>query len=442
MASAAGTVVPTAGPPTSRAGRRLRWLIACLVAVVLLLVSVAVGVAWYFSGVALAVDHSVVYPQTVQAPGVHPAVRSAEGSAGGRLAVRLTRDAETAGAGTVGLAWAGGYGRLGPVLSADATTVTREFTPVSKGTPEVGTRVRVDANTYSGDPSSALGLPFSEVRLPGPLGPLPAWLVPAGRSSVAGSGGGSGTSGGPGSGGGSGTSGGPGSGGGSGTSEGLTWVVFVHGHGGDRQESLRYLRTWHDLGIPVLVPGYRNDLGAPPSPDGWHHLGDTEWQDVAVAVRWARDHGAAGVVLAGWSMGGAIALQTVDRSDVAGLVRGLLLDSPVLDWRDVFDAQGAQRGLPGPEITLAERVLQWRSGISLDRLDWVARSKELRVPALIFHSDSDDYVPDGPALRLAEARPDLVTLVRFPGARHTMDWNVDPKRYDATMRDWFTRLPS
>lgn len=417
MMSSAGTAVTTAGPPSSRAGRRLRWLIAFLVAIVLLLVSVAAGVAWYFSGVALAVDHSVVYPQTVHVPGAPPAARSVEGPVGGRQTIRLTRDAETAGAGTVGVAWPGGYGRLGPVVSADATTVTREFIPV-RGTPVVGTRVRIDSNTYSGDPSSALGLPFSEVLLPGPLGSLPAWFVPAGRSSV------------------------PGSGGGQGASAEPTWVVFVHGRGADRQESLRYLRAWHDLGIPVLVPGYRDDLGAPPSPDGCHHLGDTEWQDVAVAVRWAGDHGAAGVVLAGWSMGGAIALQTVDRSDVAGLVRGLLLDSPVLDWRDVFDAQGAQRGLPGPEITLTEWVLQRRSGISLDRLDWVARSEELKVPTLIFHSDSDDYVPNGPALRLAAARPDLVTLVRVPGARHTMDWNVDPDRYGATMRDWLTRLGS
>ncbi len=214
----------------------------------------------------------------------------------------------------------------------------------------------------------------------------------------------------------------------------------MHGHDADLGESLRYLRTWHDLGLPVLVPEYRDDVGAPSSPDGWHHLGDTEWQDVAAAVRWAHDHGAGGVVLAGWSMGGAIALQVADRSDVAGLVRGLLLDSPVIDWRNVFATQGADRGLPGPEITVAEWVLQRRSGIDLNRLDWVARAKDLRRPTLIFCSDSDDYVPDGPAVRLAAARPDLVTLVRVPGARHTLERNVAPTRYDAVMRTWLTHV--
>lgn len=430
MVSAPGITVRTADPVPRWGRRRLRLVVGLVVAVLLLFVLASGGVAWYFSGVALAVDHSVSYPQTVQAviipsvgargsgAGATGATGTASGS-GASVLLRLTRDADTAAPGVVGLVWAGGYGRLGSMPSSDTTTVTRQFVPVTGGIPQAGTRVRTDSYAYAGDPVTALGLSFSEVRVTGPLGALPAWFVPPPAGSSAS---------------------GPGSS--AAPSAGGTWVVFVHGHDGDRQESLRYLRTWHALGLPVLVPTYRDDVGAPSSPDGFHHLGDTEWQDVAAAVHWARDHGATGVVLAGWSMGGSIALQTVDRSDVAGMVRGLLLDSPVLDWRDVFAAQGADRGVPQLEVTFAEWVLQWRAGISLDRLDWVARAGQLRRPTLILHSDGDEYVPDGPAIRLAAARPDLVTLVRIPGAGHTMDWNVDPTRYDDAVRDWLARLPS
>jgi hypothetical protein len=422
MVTVSGVVAPDTGPAPRRTRRWLRRLVAVLVVAVLLIVAAAAGVAWYFSGVALAVDHSSAFPVTVLAPRGAPSAvgqaavgqagagqagagQAGAGQAGGVVAptVRLSRDPDTVAPGTVGLAWASGYGRIGAVVASDSGSVTRTFIPVSGGLPAVGTPARVDSYTYAGDPSSAIGLAFSQVRVAGPLGPLPTWFVPA---------------------------------------PGHRWIVFVHGHDADRQESLRYLRTWHDLGYPVLVPSYRDDVGAPSSPDRWHHLGDTEWQDVAAAIRWAHDHGAADVVLAGWSMGGAIALQTVARSDVAGLVRGLLLDSPVIDWRDVFAAQGADRGLPGVEVTLAQWVVQWRSGISLDRLDWVARANQLRVPTLILHSDSDDYVPDGPAVRLAAARPDLVTLVRVPGARHTLDRNVDPTRYDDAVRSWLARLPT
>jgi pimeloyl-ACP methyl ester carboxylesterase len=392
MVSAPGIAVEAPAPAPRRGRRWLRRAVAAVVVVVVLVVAVAAGIAWYFSGVALAVDHTVDYGLTV---------RSVALPSAGPARLELPRNADTAAPGTLALVWPGGHGLLGPVVSSGTSTVTREFTPGVGGTPASGTRVRTDSYAYLGDPATAVGLPFSDVRVPGPLGPLPGWYLPA---------------------------------------PGLTWVVFVHGHDADRQEALRYLRTWHDLGLPVLVPTYRDDVGAPSSPDGFHHLGDTEWQDVAAAVRWAHGHGAADVILAGWSMGGAIALQTVDRSDVAGLVRGLLLDSPVIDWRNVFATQGADRGLPGPEVTLAEWVLQWRAGISLDRLDWVSRANRLRVPTLIFHSDSDGYVPDGPAVRLAAARPELVTLVRVPGARHTMDWNVDPSSYNTTMTGWLAHL--
>jgi len=221
---------------------------------------------------------------------------------------------------------------------------------------------------------------------------------------------------------------------------GRTWVVFVHGHDSNRRESLRYLNTWNQLGLPVLVPSYRNDVGAPASPDGADHLGDTEWRDVQSAVQWALDAGARNVVLAGWSMGGAVSLQFVERSPLARSVIGLLLDSPVLDWRGVFVFQGGKRGLPEPVAQLAAWTIERRIGVDLGRFDWAARSAEWPLPALVFASDGDTYVPDGPALRLARLRPDLVQLVDDPRADHTRTWNVDPAAYDATMTRWLRQL--
>jgi pimeloyl-ACP methyl ester carboxylesterase len=259
----------------------------------------------------------------------------------------------------------------------------------------------VDTYAYDGDPRTALGLAFDDVRVHAALGDFPAWYLPAARSD-------------------------------------RTWFVFVHGHDGSRQESLRYLRALHGAGMPVLVPTYRNDVGAPASPDGADHLGGTEWQDVDGAVRWALDHGARDVVLGGWSMGGAVALQLADRSAVSGRIRALVLDSPVLDWRDVFRRQGSVRGLPEAETDLAMWVAERRYGLDLDRLDWLSRSTELKVPTLIVHSDADDYVPDGPAKRLAATRPDLVTLELVPGAGHTQAWNLDPAGYERRLLAWLT----
>ena len=69
-------------------------------------------------------------------------------------------------------------------------------------------------------------------------------------------------------------------------------------------------------------------------PHRHYALGATEWRDVDAAVGFARRRGAKRVVLMGWSMGGAIALQVALNSAHRHLIGGLILESPVIDWRD------------------------------------------------------------------------------------------------------------
>jgi hypothetical protein len=309
--------------------------------------------------------------------------------------------------------WEGGSVRVGELRGAATTAgdgtvgATRAVVPGSaRGTAlRPGTPAVVDGNAFEGDPRSALGLSFDQLDVRGELGAMPAWFVPPGTGSTGG-----------------------------------TWIVFVHGRGGTREESLRYLPGWHRLGLPVLVPTYRNDVGAPAAPDRQDHLGDTEWRDVEAAVRLALDRGARDVVLAGWSMGGAISLQVADRSALRPRIRGLLLDAPVVDWHDVLAAQGRQRGLPSLLTRAAVVTAEQRVDVDLDRFDWVARAGDLRVPVLLHHGLDDDVVPPGPSQALAAARPDLVTLRLVPRAGHTRSWNVDPAGYEAVTSAWLTRL--
>lgn len=304
----------------------------------------------------------------------------------------------------------GGHARLGDVVDHDeqAGTVTRLLAGVDRGRLRPGS-ARWNQYYYAGDPATALGLAFESVHVSSRGGLLPAWQVPAREGARS-----------------------------------DRWAVLVHGRGASREETLRTLPLLHRLGLPSLAVSYRNDPDVVPADDveaarRHYHLGESEWLDVEAAVIHALQAGARDVVLVGWSMGGAIALQMLDRSWTADRVRGVVLDAPVVDWRDVLDHHARVNRVP---VTVG-RAAQWiishaharrlvglEMPLPLRRMDWVARAGELTVPMLVLHSDDDEFVPSGPSRRLAAARPDLVHLVSSRHALHTAEWNVDPLAWE------------
>ena len=195
---------------------------------------------------------------------------------------------------------------------------------------------------------------------------------------------------------------------------------------------------------------YRNDGDAPHSADGRYGLGDTEWPDVDAALEYAIANGATEVVLMGWSMGGAISLQVATRSSHAGMLRGIILESPVVDWAETInyqtDAQHAPRIVSAAARHLisspwARKLTGQDESIDLDRLDFVARADELTLPILLMHSADDGYVPPDASRALAQARPDIVTYDEFTVARHAKLWNYDADRFNEDIGGWLSRLP-
>ena len=59
-------------------------------------------------------------------------------------------------------------------------------------------------------------------------------------------------------------------------------------------------------------------------------------------------------------MGGATVLQAVTRSRLAGSVRGVILDSPVVDWVTALHYQGVANHLPLPLRLATMRMLTQR----------------------------------------------------------------------------------
>ncbi|MDQ1584312.1 MAG: uncharacterized protein QOF36_2366 [Microbacteriaceae bacterium] len=376
---------------------------------------IAVGLA---AGVALLTLAATAYATTYIARVVVIPVRKrrqdqlvlAVDETEGTITFRDTPDAGVAG--RYGL-WFGretGYALVGEVVRRDSGTVTRVLEEVRFGDISSARRCRLSGWYYLAP--EELGHPVNSVSISTSLGRAPAWHIPA---------------------------------------EGPEdkWVIQVHGRGARRQEGLRAVQAFRDRGYSSLLISYRNDGDAPDSEDRRYGLGGTEWLDVEAAIDFAVGHGAKEVVLMGWSMGGAIVLQTATRSPSIERVTGIVLESPVIDWIDTLKFQADGLRLPPVISRGALHIIgsEWgkavtgqSAAIDFPSMDFVTRAQDLSLPILILHSDDDGFVPSTGSRALADARPDIVTFDRFTEAKHTKLWNYDEERFNGSIASWLGTL--
>lgn len=314
--------------------------------------------------------------------------------------ITIPRREETILPGTYGLAWQDNYAIVGDILSSDTHTITRRLI---KTTQPISVDMLVTWNifAYQGNPKDTLDLAYEEVHVPSELGSLPVWFVP-GRSS--------------------------------------TWMLLFHGFHASREEGLRALSALTQLGFPVLLMSYRNDAGAPLSPDHFYHLGDTEWRDVEAGVRYALTQGAENIVLFGWSMGGCMIETFLRRSPEASKAQAVILDAPVLNWHDALDTQMRKLHFPQWLIEIIKWTAAKRAGIDFSALNNLSRSGVANIPTLLFHGTSDGMVPIKASDTLAQRHPDLISYMRVGNADHTQAWNVAPQAYEDALKVFLSRF--
>ncbi len=225
-----------------------------------------------------------------------------------------------------------------------------------------------------------------------------------------------------------------------------TWAIHIHGLGSSRAGTLRGAQVATELAYTSVIVSYRNDGEGPRLGTGRSTLGLTESEDAEAAVEYAIQNGAQRIVLFGWSMGAAIALRVASRARERGVIVGLVLDSPVLDWVEVIKANCARSGLPAAAGNLATpwlmlgplaRMAGLPGAIPLREFDWVQRAELLTMPILILHGARDDSAPISVSEALRERRPDLVQLESFD-AGHTLAWNSAPERWRSVVGSWLT----
>lgn len=307
--------------------------------------------------------------------------------------------------GAYGLLWDGGFGHLGEVQAGSSGAIQRDLTVVTGSAPSAGTPARLDSFYFRRDPLADHGFEYQELTLPGEVGDLRAWYVPG---------------------------------------QGRTAALMLHGRRrGELAETLRMLPVFERLGMPVLAVAYRNHDRSTASPDGLYHYGGSEWRDAITGAQYLAAQGIDRVVLVGFSMGGAVALEALERwSRALPEPIALVLDSPLVDPYEVVKLGAVKAGLPlpGPLTRLALLAARVRTGVDFGSLDQVKTVRSLSLPILLIAGTADSTVPiEAVDAFAAAAGPNLV-YYRLDGVEHVEAWNHDPAAYEEAVRTFVTGL--
>lgn len=384
---------------SARPSRRGRYLRRTALGLAAFLALTYVAAGWYVSGEIIDGIH--IYRSEVEYDTDVIAVEDNQII----LDVSDERDVGFDGDAVMGLRWEGGYGQVGPAISVEGSRQVRPFSLLDGSPPPVGGDIAdFDSFAFTGDPA-ALNLDFETVTYPAPLGDLQAWHIPG---------------------------------------ESSTWIIAVHGRRADRDEFLRLIDSVRDAGHPLLVIRYRNDEDSPQTEDSMILAGQKEWEDVAAAVDYAVSRGATGVVVSGMSLGGGITLSYAMHAE-PGLVKGLILEAPVADLREIVRLRSGEAlpvgGPIGDSILAVGRLVTWlRTGLDFDEVDYIERADELAMPILWFHGTDDTTVPHEVGEQFRDARPDLIEFHSITDAVHVRAWNEDPERYGEVVTAFLARV--
>lgn len=305
-----------------------------------------------------------------------------------------------------------GLAKIGPVISKDTHTVTRELHRVNQGKIRIGDPVW-QKSWYYNEPEE-ISPDFVHLNIPSRHGILPSWAFLSEKSKNTG-----------------------------------RWAVLIHGRGADMRETLKAVPVLNNKGIHCLVISYRNDEVATPTPNHLGGLGMEEWEDVESSIDFLEQiYGAEEIILAGWSMGASISTQyllnTQHKRKKTKIV-GVLFDCPAVEWESILRDQADASKLPqflqdsvlcmlthplGQKVTGATQPLDFEQLSILEHYDLFT------MPTLILQGSKDLLTLPIFSETLQSLNPEKIEIELFEDATHVRTWNSDHERWEKRVSDW------
>ncbi|MDZ4724674.1 MAG: alpha/beta fold hydrolase [Leptospira sp.] len=211
-------------------------------------------------------------------------------------------------------------------------------------------------------------------------------------------------------------------------------IIFVHGHGGSRNEGLRFAPVLNKAGFNLLALSLRRNSGS------FASMGYYETSDVVSAIDYLlNEKKMDSIGLFGFSMGAATSILTMEKDK---RVKAGLFSSGYASAMDVM-SESAKRdfGIPYyPLIPIVQFVLNMRGSMEIETV--IPEQKIGNIsprPISIFHCDHDDYVDSKHADRLFSAAKEPKEIWIPVCSRHERIWNTNKDEAEKRSVSFFKR---
>ena len=214
-------------------------------------------------------------------------------------------------------------------------------------------------------------------------------------------------------------------------------VIFVHGHGADRREGMRWFKAVHQAGFNILVFDLRNQGNSTKS---FSTMGYFEKQDVIGALDYLQQQKRiSSIGIFGTSMGAATSIMAMvdDPRIVAGVFEA--------GWANLDDLYGEiieqHLGLPSfPLVPLITWMLEQRTGMDMA----VVNPENLLGgisprPVFIIHCSGDNLIGFSHGERNYAAANEPKEFWTSPCQIHARAWQSDPKYIENRVTNYFIK---
>jgi uncharacterized protein len=209
-------------------------------------------------------------------------------------------------------------------------------------------------------------------------------------------------------------------------------VVMVHGLGSNRDEPLSRAGYLHQAGYNLLVFDLR---GSGTSYGGGPTMGYLEPEDVKAAVAEARELDPGPIVVFGYSLGAASAIEA---AAVDPNVTAVIEDSGFTSAADVILARFTEITRL-PATPLAAGVMAFATidfGASPWSVQPVAMAARLHQPLLVIVGGEDKVVPPAEGLAIFEAAAGPKQLLEVPAAGHVQAYYAANGLYESSVLEF------